>query len=323
MNDLYQRLLKSLNINGRDVAVLLLALLLAFSIWLIHNLSLKYNDDLSVNVIAHSNLEGYSDVSSNRSEVTARCRATGYNVISAGRKGKRGAVDIDFKPSVLKHMEGEIFYVTSSDLQEYAHVIFGDDVTVEYFVTDTLFFRFHAQDHKKVPVQPVHSITYKEQFMSSSDFIVEPDSVTLYGEPFRLENIDRVYTLPVRYSDLSEDVRGVVGLEKIRGIRMSEEQASYSLDVTRYVEVKTVVPVHARSLPPARKMLVLPSNVEITLKCAFPLVADPLDGISVGVEYSDFLLSLSGRCEVKALSLPRGVISYEVDPPFVGCFIEE
>lgn len=323
MNELYHRLLKSLNINGRDVAVLLLALLLAFSIWLIHNLSLKYNDDLSVNVIAHSNLEGYSDVSVNRCEVTARCRATGYNVISSGRKGKHAAVDIVFKPSVMKHMDGDTFYVTASDLQEYAHVIFGDEVTVEYFLTDTLFFRFPAQDHKTVPVQPVYSITYKDQFISSGDFIVEPDSVTLYGEPFRLENIDRVYTLPIRYSDLSENVKGVVRLEKIRGIRMSEEQATYSLDVTRYVEVKTTVPLQVNSLPPSKKLLMLPSNVEITLKCVFPLMSDPLEGISAGVEYEDFLGSLSGRCEVKAFSLPRGVIAYEVNPPVVGCFIEE
>jgi hypothetical protein len=204
MRKLYHRLLKSLNINGRDFAVLLLALLLAFSIWLLHNLSLKYNDYLSVSVVAHSNLEGYSDVSADRSEVMARCRATGYNVISSNVKGRKKVVDIEFKPSVMRHKSGETFFVTASDLQEYAHLIYGDDVTVEYFVTDTLFFRFPAQDHKKVPVHPVYSVTYRTQYMSSGGFQVEPDSVTLYGEPHRLEIIDRVYTSPIRYSDLDK-----------------------------------------------------------------------------------------------------------------------
>ena len=50
MGDLYNRILKSFNISGRDLAVFLLALLLAFSIWLIHNLSLKYNDYLTASV---------------------------------------------------------------------------------------------------------------------------------------------------------------------------------------------------------------------------------------------------------------------------------
>lgn len=323
MRKLYHRLLKSLNINGRDFAVLLLALLLAFSIWLLHNLSLKYNDYLSVSVVAHSNLEGYSDVSADRSEVMARCRATGYNVISSNVKGRRKVVDIEFKPSVMRHKSGETFYVTASDLQEYAHLIYGDDVTVEYFVTDTLFFRFPAQDHKKVPVHPVYSVTYRTQYMSSGGFQVEPDSVTLYGEPHRLEIIDRVYTSPIRYSDLDEDIQGVVRLEKVKGLRMSDSEVRYSLDVTRFVEVRTTVPVHASGLPQGKEMLMLPSNVDVTLKCVFPLMAEPLENLRFSVDYKEFLNSLTGRCEVKATSLPRGVIAYEVDPPVVGCFIEE
>jgi len=68
MRRLYQKLLDSLNISGRELAVFLLALLLAFSIWLIHNLSLKYNDFLTSTVIAQCNLEGYSPVSINEND---------------------------------------------------------------------------------------------------------------------------------------------------------------------------------------------------------------------------------------------------------------
>ena len=81
MRNLLHRILKTLNINGRDWVVLLLALLLAFSIWLIHNLTLKYNDYMSVSVIASCSIPGHSSVSADKSEVTARCRATGYKVI--------------------------------------------------------------------------------------------------------------------------------------------------------------------------------------------------------------------------------------------------
>ena len=323
MRKLYDRLLKSLNINGRDFAVLLLALLLAFSIWLLHNLSLKYNDYLSVSVVAHCNIEGHADVSSNRCEVMARCRATGYNVISSMIKGKHDVIDVDFKPAVMKHKDGETFYVSASDLQDYAHVFFGADVSVDYFVTDTLFFRFPYQDHKKVPVHPVFSVTYSEQYMSSGDLEIEPDSVTLYGEPYRLETIDKVYTSPIRYADLSEDVQGVVRIEKVKGLRMSEDDVHYSLDVTRYVEVNTSVPVQTNGLPVGKEMLILPSSVDVTLKCVFPLMADPLAGLSFAVDYDSFINSLSGRCEVKPVSLPKGVIGYEVHPPVIGCFIKD
>ena len=51
-----------MNFNRRDWVVLLLALLLAFSTWLIHNLALRYNDYLKVSVTAVCNIDGHYNV---------------------------------------------------------------------------------------------------------------------------------------------------------------------------------------------------------------------------------------------------------------------
>ena len=58
--------------RGRDLAGLLFSLLLAFSIWLIHNLSLNYTQVIAVPVTARSNIEGHQELSSNSCEVAAR-----------------------------------------------------------------------------------------------------------------------------------------------------------------------------------------------------------------------------------------------------------
>ena len=50
--------------RGRDLAGLLFSLLLAFSIWLIHNLSLNYTQVIAVPVTARSNIEGHQELSS-------------------------------------------------------------------------------------------------------------------------------------------------------------------------------------------------------------------------------------------------------------------
>ena len=111
MKRLYDRLLKSLNISGRDLAVFLLALLLGFSIWLIHNLGLKYNDYLTASVKAECNIEGHTNVSLNTSDVIARCRATGYKAILSDIKARRRPVTVTFNPSVMRHKEDDLFYV--------------------------------------------------------------------------------------------------------------------------------------------------------------------------------------------------------------------
>ena len=81
MKKIFNRILESLNFSGRDWTVFLLSLLLAFSIWLIHNLSLKYTEFLQVPVRVKCEIEGHSNMSSNTADVVARCQTTGYSVI--------------------------------------------------------------------------------------------------------------------------------------------------------------------------------------------------------------------------------------------------
>lgn len=302
--------------------VLLLALLLAFSIWVIHNLSLKYNNYMSVPVVAKCSIPGHASASADKADVTARCRATGYKVIKSHLlKGRN--VEITFKNADLKHKEKDIFYILSSDLKDYSYQIYGPEITVEYFTSDTLFFRFPFENFKKVPVVPISNVTYKDQYMAESPLTVSPDSVLVYGEPFRIENVNAVYTRPISYTELSDDVSGVVKLEKIKNVRISEPVVNYSLNVKRYVEVLRTVPVTVVNVPAGKNMLVYPTSVEVSLKCNFPLLDDPDKGLRVEADYNDLLKSLGQRCVLKVISLSRGVISCEATPVSVSCILED
>lgn len=323
MKDLINRILKALNIGGRDWAVLLLALLLAFSIWIIHNLSLKYNDYLTVPVAAKCSIDGHSAIASNTCDVVARGRATGYKVLKFNAPGRRKPVTVEFSPTVMKHKEEDLYYVTSDALQEYAHLIYGSGVSIEYFVSDTLFYRFPVVNSKKVPVHPVVSITYDSQYMSDGQMEIGPDSVYVYGEPHRLELISQVYTRPIKYSDLNSNVSGMVELEKIRGVSFSEDQVRYSIDVVRFVEMTSIAPVRCVNVPSDKMLMVYPSSVNVSMKCVFPLPANFDNQPDVYVDYAEFLRSVSGKCQVKIVDMGSGIIDVDIDPVYVECRLEE
>lgn len=323
MKDLLQKLLKSLNFSRRDWAVLLLALLLAFSIWLIHNLSLRYSDYMSVPVVARCNIDGHAAESSDKCDVAARCRATGYNMLSNGFRKNGRPKKVDFSPAVMRHKEDDIYYVLPSDLQEYAHIIYGDDVTVEYFVSDTLFFTFPYEDNKKVPVHFVSSISMRPQYMIEGDIHLDPDSVTVYGDRYKLESISKVYTSPVKVYDLDEDLIGVVDIEKIRGVRMSATEAHFSLNVTRFVEIVRTCPVKAMNVPADKQLNIYPSSVTVTFRCTFPMVNDPVESCEFYLDYNDFFASRNGKCPVRLLHKPKGLITYELDTPMLECVLED
>lgn len=321
MKDLFHRLLKALNISGRDWVILTLSLLLAFSVWMIHNLSLKYNANLSAKVIAICSLDGHENVSAATAEALARGRATGYNIIESYIKARR-PVKVEFNPSVMQRYDSERFFVTGDKLVEYSHLIFGEDITVDHYISDTLFFRFPSVNHKKVPVVPVSILTYKGQYMARGPLDMTPDSVVVAGDPYLLEIVKQVYTTPIRHFEISENISGLAGIEPIKGVNIQAKEVYYSMDLVRYVEFVSEVHVEAVNVPAGKAMMIFPSVVTLRMRCEFPLMDDAEGQQTVYVDYNDFKTSLGGNCPVRVKNLPKGILSYDVEPVSVRC-VEE
>jgi len=306
-------------LNGRDLAVLLLSLLLAFGIWLIHNLSLDYVRVVNVPIKASCNLEGHALISANDAVVQARCRTTGFDLMRLEKASKGNPVLIEFRPEDMRHGSGEQFYIVSSDLINYVQPLFGNSSSLESFITDTLRFRFPYENSRKVPVRPVCSLSFRPQYTSVGQLRIMPDSVVLYGEPYHLSNIDAVYTESFSLDGLANSTHGEVSLEHVKGVRMSAQKVDYAIDVTRYVETKATVDVVARNVPTDRKLNIYPSKAQVYFRCAFPLSSDPTVGARFYIDYRDFSNSLDGKCIARVSGLSHDVLSYKIEPQVFEC----
>lgn len=300
---------------------LLLCLALSSSIWLIHNLSQSYVSVVSVPVVARSNLTARAELSSTDATITAQVRATGFRHLKLASKGRQRPVRIDFKPEDFRHEDGDIYSIPVSNLYKYSDVIFGDGVSIESFVSDAPRFLFNSVTYKKVPVQRVQSISYRPQYMATQGMSIHPDSVFVYGETSRLDNIDRILTRPIELSDLSASAHGTVKLDAPAGVRLSDSEVTYSLEVSRYVEVRAEVKIHTRNVPSNMRLSVLPSTAEVVFRCVFPTAVDPSQTATFYVDYKDFASSLTGRCVARCDDLPSTVISYSVVPEVFDCII--
>jgi len=314
------RLKSRLNLHGREGLLLVTSLLLAVVIWFISNLSKSYSGVLTVPVAAECNLLGHSNLSSNSAMVSARCRTSGYRLLRESVRRSRRPVQVGFDRADVRHGGGDRFFVTGNALNNYLQDIFGDKADVEAFVTDTLFFTFPAENHKKVPVNLSGDFSYRSQYMASDPLRFIPDSVTVYGEQARLDLVDHVSTLPLFLDDVHESQHGTVRLRRLGGLRLSEESVSYELPVSRYVEVRSELPVKVENMPAGRHLQVYPSKATVILLCKFPVGRDPFASFDVYVDYDDFNNSLSGRCVARAgRTLPPGVLDYRVEPAVFDC----
>ena len=319
MRRLWDRVRSYIEHNGRDTAIFLMSFLLAFSIWLIHNLSLYYNEVVTVPVKARSNLDGHTALSSNDSPVQARLRLTGFDIISTRNAMNRKPVIVDFVPADLHKDGAETFYLTGSELNHYVQAIFGDNARLETMLSDTVRFRFPVENSKKVPVMPVYTAEFRPQYTAVGELRVTPDSVTVYGEPMHLDPIDRVYTKPFYLENLRVSAHGRVHLEETHGLRMSANVVDYSLEVSRYVEIRVNLPVEGRNVPAGRSLIIYPSVAQVAFRCAFPVTVDPSQSVRLYIDYSDFTHSMGGKCIPRTDALPPGILSYTVEPQVFDC----
>ena len=314
MRGFINRIFKLLNIGGRDWVAFLLALLLAFSTWIIHRLSLNYNVYLKVDVVAESNIEGRAGQSVNGTEVTAKCRTTGWQIIYS-RLIRDLEVTVQFPASVFQHEDQERYYITSDKLHGYVDQIFGQKVSVEYFVADKFYFKFQEEVCKRVPVKSISSFSFEDQYVANGPITLVPDSVTVYGDHLHLEALEYVTTATINKSSINEDFSGMIPLTPITGMRYSVDEVHYKMDVTRYLEVtRNGIPVKVIGVPAGKKVVLEPSAADVVLKVVFPLKADPKKDLSLAVRYEDIATSLSGMVKIEPTSLPDGVISYEITP---------
>lgn len=315
------RKLASLKLDRRDTTALLLSLLLALSIWFIHNLSLKYSELVSVRVEARSDIDGRASLSSGDVEIAARCRCPGFSILRL-RAHSRGFKQVFFKSEDFHPYGDDLFYITSKDLMNYSQDLFGEGSSVEYFLSDTLVFRFTPVSCKKVPVILNGSFRTYDQYTIVGGVRLEPDSVTVYGDPVSLTTVDGVLTSKLKNTWLDSDRSGLLKLSKLKGLRLSDDVVKFSVAVSRYVSLSSTANIQVDNLPLGKNITLLPAVVDVRLDCTFPYGKDPLQSAIFYVDYNDFEKSLTGKCPVKLRSAPLSVLGFEADPPFVEILLQ-
>ena len=298
--------------------ILMLALLLAFSVWLIHKLSLEYSVYLSVEVVAVSNIDEHAGQSEAGVEIMARCRTTGWRILYAYLTRDK-VVKVKFPSSIMENESDDRFSISTERLHEYANQIFGNNVKVESFVSDKVHFRFQKEESRDIPIKPVSSLSFDNQYIALGELVVEPDSIKVYGDKVHVNELDYIKTATIKHNNIKESISGMISLPSIPGMRFSVNEVHYRMEVVRCVEVEQIdIPIEIINVPKNKTFITEPSHVDAVLKCEFPIKSDMhKEKVKLQVDYNEYLSSISGNVVVQVASKPYGTISCEVSPFYV------
>lgn len=292
----------------------LFSFILAFGTWMIYTLSLDYSGVIGVPVLAKCNLDGYAEYSNEPSIVSARCRTTGYHMLSHRFRPVASSRIVYFDTEDMVKEKENSFQVPAASLSKYLGDIFGESIAIESVIGTGVEFHFARENSIRVPVRAVSMLSYKSQYTSTGQIALVPDSVTIYGEPAYLASIDHINTKTLSLNGISSNLQGVVTLDVPGSIRCSHSEVSYSLGVTRFIEVEKSIPVEASGVPAGRELTVYPAKADVKLKMRFPVGESSLENLRLEVRYADFVSSRSGKCVPYIPELPSSVLDYSVEP---------
>lgn len=306
--------------DRKEGLLLLLSILLAFIVWLLHSLSLQYSVFLEYNLEITASLQGRVRSSVSEDVLIIRGKSDGYYILKQ-RIGKRKTLRAQVSSESLQHKDGDVFSVKCEDIKGNIVEALGSNVQLEFIVTESLDFTFPRMLSRKVPVIPKSSITYDGQYMPMGGIELRPDSVEVYGDAGLLESIDYVWTETISRSDVDGPVQGICGIVPIRRVEFSENTVYYSLNVVRYIEESCNVPVTVTGVPEGKEMIILPSEVKLTFRRVFSSARFLPEDFVLAVDYGDYISTMDSELVPELVSMPEGVISWEITPRYVDCIL--
>ena len=325
MHDLEGR--KVLKKLGNNWVALLISLILAFSVWFIHGMSLKYMVPMKFKVSIETDLEGYAGEAASDDVLVIRATGTGFTIIGLRRSANvaRG-ISLKVAGSKLHPIQGEpnLFEVYTRDLTEELYQALGSNLTINSFDTERLKFKLTPRTHKKVPVVLVSDISCRSPYMVASEPLTRPDSVAVYGDVSLLENVSMVETEKVTFSNADAPLDGKVRIKPVRGCELSAAETEYHIDIVRFIELTGEVEFSmVGNKPASMNVMINPPSGTVRYRVPYALaggVAQDNPPAFV-VYYSDFTASRSGEVVPRLYSAPAQMISYELDPPSVECVV--
>lgn len=307
----------------RDLRLFLISLLVACLVWVMHTFALTYSATMPCIVQVSTNLQGYASEATARETVLLRGKASGFFLLRMRGTGRKPVhLSIAEESRHFKPVAGseDTFSLPVSELRDRLTEQMGDRFEIDFIDADQLTFTFERQSFVRVPVVASLEMDYRPQYMPVGEVTLTPDSVSVYGAVTELQRITQVRTQPIAFSRVDKSIQGYVGLDPVPGLRFETERVRFDVAVDRYVETTMTLPVTVRGVPSGRRLIVLPSEVELTFRAPFRpkggrIVADDL---SLVVDYADFAGSESTKL-IPKLVTQRDIYSWRLKPELVEC----
>ena len=215
------------------------------------------------------------------------------------------------------------FKVDQSHLKKALANLLNKHATIVSVLPENINIRFTDLPGKKVPVKTDILIEPREDYTLFGALIQSQDSVLVFSDAKTLSEINEVFTYHVEENDLTDTLYRRVTIAPISGAVVEPRAIDIMVPIEKLKSQTRSIKIAVRNAPPGLKMLLFPSDVEVTYRSPVSRISDE-SGITAVVDYNsvDFS-STSNKVKVLIGEIPAAYQDVKLSQDSVEYIIEK
>jgi len=254
----------------RRASAFITCLVLALCAWIVVTLSNSYNYSVK-EILTFKNAplkRAFHSLQSDTVNVTVK--GSGWQMLLSRINEQNHIIKVD-----LSKLDSEAYVVLSAQLAEInSEKALDNQITA--ITPDTLYFDFTNRSVRRVPVQLVKSVKYRQQYTQSGDVIIKPAYVTISGPSNRIDKIKYWRTDSLSLKNIGENVSTQINLEASAegNISIYPKTVQVNIPVDEFTEKTLELPVKLVGNVDFFNVKVFPQKVKVTFTTSLNRYAD-------------------------------------------------
>ena len=197
------------------------------------------------------------------------------------------------------------FKVDQDHLKKELASVLNKHTTIVSVLPQALTIQYTDLPGKKVPLKTDIIVEPRENYAQYGALIQSQDSVLVFSDAKTLSQINEVFTSHVEVSDLTDTLRRKVTIAPISGAVIEPRTVEIMVPIEKLKTQNRTIKISVRNAPHGVRMLLFPSDVEVSYRSPVSRITDNDAGITAVVDYNavDFS-SPSNKVKVSIGEIP-------------------
>ncbi len=195
------------------------------------------------------------------------------------------------------------FKIDQSHLRKALTTVLNKHATIVSVLPEAINIRFTDLPGKKVPVKADILVEPRDDYALYGALIQSHDSVLVFSDAKTLNEINEVYTHHVEERELTDTLRRKVGIAPINGAVIEPRTIDIMVPIEKLVSQTRTIKIAVRNAPRDVKMLLFPSDVQVSYRSPQSRISDKAD-ITAVVDYNAITFDGSNKVKVMIGEMP-------------------